>query len=126
MIKILIVDDEKGVTDTLKGFFKEQGFSSMGAYSGEKAMSIVKKDAPNIVILDVKMEGMDGLEVLTNVKKIDEKIKVIMLSAIEKRETVHDAFDMGAEEYIFKPFKLQTLSEIVQDKVQQIRENKSL
>ena len=75
MIKILIVDDEKGVTDTLKDFFKEQGFSSMGAYSGEKAMSIVKRDMPNIIILDMKMEGMNGLEVLTNVKKIDEKIK---------------------------------------------------
>ena len=126
MIKILIVDDEKGVTDTLKDFFKEQGFFSMGAYTGEKAVSIVKKDSPNIVILDVKMDGMDGLEVLTNVKKIDEKIKVIMLSAIEKRETVHNAFDLGAEEYIFKPFKLQTLNEIVQDKVQLMQEKKFL
>ena len=126
MIKILIVDDETGVTDTLKGFFADQGFSSMGAYDGEKALSIVKKDSPNIVILDIKMEGMDGLEVLTNVKKIDEKIKVIMLSAVEKRETVHDAFDLGAEDYIFKPFRLQALSEIVQDKVQQLREEKPL
>ena len=122
MIKILVVDDEKEVTDTLRDFFAEQGFLSRGTYSGESAVNIVEMDPPHIIILDINMEGMNGLEVLSTVKKSDENIKVIMLSAIEERKTVHDAFDLGAEDYIFKPFRLQTLSEIIQDKAHQINE----
>ena len=120
MIKFLIVDDEKDVTDSLSGFFSELGYETHGAYNGEQAVCLAGDIFPDIVILDIKMDGMDGLEVLGKIKEIKREAKVIMLSALEERRIVHNAFDLGADEYMFKPFRIDILSEVVQGKVNDI------
>lgn len=120
MIKLLLVDDEKGITDSLESFFQNRGFTVYSADGGEKALEIVKKDKPDIVFLDIRMRGMNGLEVLERVKKIDNKIKVIMLTIHEEQEMMNRAKELGADEYITKPFRVDYLEGVVVKKVQEL------
>jgi DNA-binding response OmpR family regulator len=125
MIKLLIVDDEKGITDSLKDFFEYRGFSVRAANSGEEALEMVNLDKPDMVFLDIRMKGMSGLECLANIKKIDKNIKVIMLTIHEEKEIVDRAKELGADEYITKPFRIDYLEEVVIKKVQELmRERK--
>lgn len=118
MIKLLVVDDEKGITDSLKYFFEQRGFSVETANSGEEALKIVGEDSPHIIFLDVKMKGMSGLEALSKIKNIDRNIKVIILSVIDDKEIVDRTMALGADEYVEKPFRLNYLEEVVIKKVQ--------
>lgn len=124
MIKLLIVDDEKGITDSLKDFFAHRGFTVKTANSGEEALSAVKRDRPDIVFLDIRMRGMGGLEVLAEIKKKDKAIKVIMLTIHEEKEIMDRAKDLGADEYIVKPFRVDYLEEVVIRKVQELVKEK--
>lgn len=125
MIKLLVVDDEKGITDALKGFFEERGFSVRTAYSGEEALDIIKKDRPGIIFLDITMKGMSGLEVLAKTKSFDKSIKVIMLTVHSEKEIIDRAKELGADEYITKPFRIDYLDEVVIKKVQELLKAKN-
>jgi len=120
MIKLLLVDDEKGITEALKTFFEARGFNVATAPSGEDALNIVNKDKPDIVFLDIRMRGMSGLDVLEKIKKINKDIKVIMLTIMEDKEIVDKAAQLGADEYITKPFRVDYLEEIVINKVNEL------
>ena len=120
MIKLLTVDDEKGVTDLLYNFFKQRKFHVMVANSGQEALDIVNKDKPNIILLDISMKGLNGLEVLERVKAIDKNIKVIMITVHGEQETIDQAKALGADEYIIKPFKVSYLQEVVIKKIQEL------
>lgn len=120
MIKLLTVDDEKGVTDLLYNFFKQRKFHVMVANSGQEALDIVNKDKPNIILLDISMKGLNGLEVLEKVKAIDKNIKVIMITVHGEQETIDQAKALGADEYIIKPFKVSYLQEVVIKKIQEL------
>ena len=69
MHKLLVVDDENDICDFVKTFFKDRGFHVLTASNGEEALSIVKKDRPDMVLLDIKMKGMDGLAALKHIKR---------------------------------------------------------
>ena len=125
MIKLLIVDDQKGITDALNSFFEHRGFSVKTAGSGEEALEAIKKDKPGIVFLDITMKGMSGLEVLAKTKVIDRSIKVIMLTVHNEKEIVDRAKELGADEYITKPFRIDYLDEVVIKKVQELLKEKS-
>jgi len=120
MIKILLVDDEKGITDTLQTFFGHRGFSIKAVNSGDEALKIIKTDKPDIIFLDIRMKGTNGLDVLKKVKEIDKNIKVIMLTIHEEKEFIDKAMQLGADEYITKPFKIGYLEEVVTKKIQEV------
>jgi two-component system response regulator (stage 0 sporulation protein F) len=120
MIKLLIVDDEKGITDSLKDFFMHRGFSVDTANSGEEALAAVKVNKPDIVFLDIRMRGISGLDVLEKIKNMDKSIKVIMLTIHEEKEIVNKAKELGADEYVIKPFRIDYLEEVVIKKVQEL------
>lgn len=124
MMKLLIVDDEKGITDSLKDFFIHRGFSVETANSGEEALTAVKTDRPNIIFLDIRMRGISGLEVLEKVKRMDKSIKVIMLTIHEEKEIINKAKELGADEYVVKPFRVDYLEEVVIKKVQELLKEK--
>jgi len=120
MIKLLLVDDEKGITDSLRDFFKQRGFAVYTANSGEEAVESVEKNKPDIVFLDIRMRGMGGLDALERIKRINDKIKVIMLTMLEEKEMVDKAKELGADEYITKPFRVDYLEEVVIKKIQEL------
>lgn len=113
MIKLLAVDDEPGICDILKKTFSPIGFTVLTATDGRTALSIVKKEKPRIVFLDIRMLGMSGLEVLTEIKKMDSSIKVIIITVLDDDQTRQEAVKLGADEFVTKPFASDNLEEIV-------------
>lgn len=120
MIKLLAVDDEKGICSFLRDFFSERGYMIFTALNGKDALAIIKKERPNIVFLDIKMPEMDGLEVLKRIKEMDNSIKVIMVTVAGDQATKDKAKELGADEYIIKPFNLNYLEEVVIKKISEL------
>jgi len=117
MIKLLTVDDELDVCDFIKDFFTLRGYTVLVALNGKDALSIVKKEKPKIVFLDIIMPEMNGLEVLKQIKEFDPAIKVLMVSVADDKETKERAEKLGADEFIKKPFSKRYLEEVVIQKI---------
>ena len=114
MKKILIVDDEHDICDFVQSFFQERGYTVLTAPSGEDALIIIKEESPDLVLLDIKMKGMDGIAALKYIKDIDKKIKVVMVTALEDQDRMDEACKLGACEYITKPLVLDNLESAVE------------
>src|SRR5215510_1302057 len=108
--RILVVDDELGPRESLRMLLKP-AYQITTAESGRVALDLLSRVRPDVVILDIKMPEMDGLEVLRRVKKADPSIEVVMITAYASLETVKNALTHGAFEYLIKPFSRQDLEE---------------
>ena len=113
MKKILVVDDEIDVCDFVKSFFEERDFQVFTALSGNEAMRILRKESPHIILLDIRMKGIDGIETLSRIRQLDKKVKVIMVTAVEDQDKMEAARKLGASEYITKPLVLEDLEATV-------------
>ncbi len=111
--RILVVDDEHLIRWSLEQSLKKQGYDVSTAASGEEALRQVQEDAPELMLLDIQLPGMDGLEVLEKVKEVDGDILVVMVTALGVLETAVKAMRLGAYDYINKPFNLDELSIII-------------
>jgi len=123
MIKLLVVDDEPGICDILKKTFAPVGFKVLTATNGQEALALVKKEKPKIIFLDIRMLGMSGLEVLKEIKKIDDSAKVIMVTVVDDDKTRKEAKDAGADEFIVKPFISDYLEEVVRRQVAELMDS---
>jgi PAS domain S-box-containing protein len=110
--RILVVDDELGPRESLRMLLKPS-YQIQTADSGRTALEQVPAYRPDIVILDIKMPEIDGLEVLRRIKRIDPSIEVVMITAYASLETVKLALTHGAFEYLIKPFSRQDLEDVV-------------
>ena len=110
--RILVVDDELGPRESLRMLLKPS-YQIQTADSGRAALDQIPAYRPDIVILDIKMPELDGLEVLRRVKRIDPAIEVVMITAYASLETVKMALTHGAFEYLIKPFSRQDLEDVV-------------
>lgn len=113
MTKILLVDDETDVCDFMLRFFEERNFQVLSAASGNEALLIVKKDRPDIILLDIRMKDKDGIEVLKEIKTINGDAKVVMVTCVDDAEAMARAKSLGAAAYITKPLVLSDLMEVV-------------
>ena len=113
MHKLLVVDDEKDVLLFLKMFFEAKGFDVSTAEGGEEAIRKVKEDRPHIVLLDIIMPGMDGVETLKAIRKIDPTVGVIMATAVHDCDIAKNAVELGAYDYVTKPFNLKYMETTV-------------
>ena len=109
---LLIVDDEEGPRHSLRMVFKKD-FEVCAVESGEKALEYARHHPVSLAILDIRMAGKSGIEVLRGLKAIDSHIEVIMLTAYETIETARQALRLGACDYLSKPFDLSTIREAV-------------
>ncbi len=120
MVKLLVVDDEEFIKDTMCSFFRNRGYETYGASSGEQALEIIKEKRPHLVLLDVMLApgGMNGLEVLGKIKTVDETIKVIIITGKAKSvESVNEAKELGADDYLMKPLNFETLEKVAIPKI---------
>ena len=117
MVKLLIVDDDIATTDFLNNFFRKGNYEVFTANDGKGALAIVKEKRPNMILLDIKMPGLSGIEVLQQMKKIDKDVKVIMMTAVKDEAMIELAKDYGASDYITKPFSLEHLEKDVIPKI---------
>ncbi len=116
--RILLVDDELGVGDLLSDFLLKRGYEVFFTNQSSKAVDYVKRIRPHVVLLDVVMEEMDGLEVLKQIIKIDPVINVIMVSGYFNDETGKEALKLGAVDYISKPVNFEYLNRSIKTKLE--------
>jgi len=113
MGKILIVDDNDNACYMLKSYLEEMGHDVTDSQSGADALEKVKSLKPDIMLLDIIMEGMDGMEILRRVKLSNKNIGIIMVSGVSDEKICNEALDKGADEYITKPIDFKHLNECI-------------
>ncbi|MGE0084425.1 MAG: sigma-54-dependent transcriptional regulator [Desulfococcaceae bacterium] len=129
MENILIVDDEKNYTLIMSAVLDEEGFGTLTANSGTEALEILSHSDVDLVLTDMKMPGMDGIELLENIREKDPDLPVIMMTAYGTVEKAVDAMHKGAYTYILKPFENDSLVVHVRKAVEMyrmVRENRHL
>ncbi len=113
MQTILIVDDDRAIRYSLKRMLEEK-YSILTAQNGEEALDQVKSSSPDLIIMDIKMPGRSGMELLKEIKSIDPKSLVIMMTAYGTTETAIEAMKYGAFDYILKPFPILQMKQLVE------------
>jgi len=112
--KILVVDDEQEICNMLKEFLTLKGYVVTAVLNGEEALVKIKEEKPVVVLLDIKMPGMDGIEVLKKIKEIDKQIPVVvMITAVKDEDIARKCMDLGAYDYITKPLSLEYLETVL-------------
>ncbi|MBV5314192.1 MAG: sigma-54-dependent Fis family transcriptional regulator [Prolixibacteraceae bacterium] len=128
-ISILIVDDEESVRDSLYNWFIEDGYRVECSENATKALSMLESDSYDIVLADIKMPGMDGLEMLKRIKSLRKDSIVIIMTAFATVDTAVQALKDGAFDYVTKPFDPDDLSHLIRNASKQIsllEENETL
>jgi len=128
-ISILIVDDEESVRDSLYNWFIEDGYRVECAENANRALSILESDSYDIILADIKMPGMDGLEMLRRIKLLKSDSIVIVMTAFATVDTAVQALKDGAFDYVTKPFDPDDLSHLIRNASKQIslvEENENL
>ncbi|MBW1727740.1 MAG: response regulator [Deltaproteobacteria bacterium] len=117
-IKLLLVDDEKGFTDIIAKRMSKRDIDVTKAYSGVEALQAIRKSNFDVAVLDLKMEDMDGIEILKIFKKMDPDLAVIMLTGHGSEAAAKDGIKFGAFDYLTKPCDLEELIKKIQGAVQ--------
>ncbi|MFW5736714.1 MAG: sigma-54-dependent transcriptional regulator, partial [Halanaerobium sp.] len=113
--KVLIVDDEKNIRLTLKTALSKAGYEVETAVNGEDGLSKLEEEGFPVILLDMKMPGMDGIQFLKEITNEDLETKVIMITGYGSVETAVETLKLGAVDYLRKPFKPEEIISIVED-----------
>ncbi len=113
MSKLLLIDDEEDVQYSFRRIFDSPEIELATASSGEEGLKLIPKFKPDLVIMDIRMGGMTGLETLRHIRKIDSKLLVILMTAYGTTQTTIEAMKLGAYDYLLKPFDIPKLKEVV-------------
>jgi two-component system response regulator CpxR len=124
--KVLLVDDEREFVQTLSERLLMREMGSAVAYDGESALDMVKEEEPEVMILDLKMPGIDGIEVLKRVKKTNPEIEVIILTGHGSEADREVCMKLGAFAYLQKPVDIEVLSDTLKKANEKIRQRKEL
>ncbi len=108
-----MVDDEPQSVELLCEFLRGKNYLVTTATDGQEALRQIKEERPHLVLLDVRMPGMDGLEVLRQIREIDREVGVIMVTAVHEEEIGRRALKMGAFDFITKPIDLEQFMKVV-------------
>ncbi|MFB3916725.1 MAG: sigma-54-dependent transcriptional regulator [Terriglobales bacterium] len=129
MHNILIVDDESGIRQSLKGVLEDEGYTTAAAETGEAGLELVRKKQFDVVLLDIWLPGMDGLEALEKIKETEDAPEVVMISGHGTIETAVRATKLGAYDFLEKPLSLEKMLIVVKNAAQAKRlrsENREL
>src|SRR5438552_13441732 len=127
--RILVIDDEAAIRDSLRMTLEYEGYEFVGAATGQEGLALVEREAPDLVLLDVKMPGMDGLEVLDRLRAMNEGLPVVVISGHGTISTAVEATKKGAFDFIEKPFASERVLVSLRNALDQGRlrdENRSL
>ncbi|MEO6670323.1 MAG: response regulator transcription factor [Ferruginibacter sp.] len=107
--KILIVEDEQKIADTLKLGLTENGFEVDTGYDGESGLWLFKTRGYNLIVLDINLPGINGYELCKTIRSQDSSVPIIMLTAFSSLRDKIEGYDMGADDYLIKPFEFKEL-----------------
>ena len=119
--RILLIDDDAGIRDSMRMPLEYEGYEYTAAASAEEGIAAIQRESPDIVFLDIKMPGMDGLEALSQIKVLDEGLPVVMISAHGSAAVGADATRRGAVDFIEKPFGAERLLVTIRNVLNQSR-----
>ena len=118
MPKLLIVDDEIDIREFAKKFFSKRHINVFIASGGGEALQLIENERPDLVLLDINMEQMNGIEVLKRLREKKDTTRVIMVTGVNAENVVKEISDLGIEGYIHKPLILEELQNIVMAKLE--------
>lgn len=110
---MLVIDDESDIREATQSFFKKRGIETLTAAGGREGLDILASQSPGLVLLDMRMPGMDGIEVLREMRARNFQTKVIMVTGVEESDITQEAQTLGVIDTIHKPLILSDLERIV-------------
>ena len=113
--RVLVVDDEPAIRDTMRMILDYEGYDTLLAASGEEGLGVIERDAPDMVFLDIKMPGLDGLEVLNRLRSVNDTVPVVIVSAHGSTTTALEAGRLGAFRFIEKPLSKDYVLDAVRE-----------
>jgi len=113
--KILVVDDEKDIGWLFSKILHEEGYEVFIALNGQDGISTIKKEKPDLLILDLKLPGMDGIETLKEIRRFEKKLLVIVLTGYETVHSAVEAMKLGAYDYLSKPVDIEKIKTLIRD-----------
>lgn len=113
--KILIVDDQYGIRILLNEVLKKEGYETLQAANGPDAIKLAKDENPDLVLLDMKIPGMDGIEILKKMKSDNQAIRAIIMTAYGELDMIQEAKQIGAIMHVPKPFDIDDIRKTVKD-----------
>lgn len=116
-LTILVIDDQPGIRRLLTEVLTDEGFQVVTAENGYEGIRVAKESAPAVILMDMKMPGMDGIETLRELKVLGQQDRVIMMTAYGELETVNQARELGAYSYITKPFDIIALCSMIHEHI---------
>jgi DNA-binding response OmpR family regulator len=123
--KVLLVDDEKEFVQTLSERLQTRQLPASIVYDGQQALDYVEKDAPDVIVLDLMMPGIGGIEVLTRLKQSNPQIEVVVLTGHGSEREEQLAADLGAFAYLTKPVNIEVLAEVMRDAYRKVNQAKT-
>ena len=126
MSKLLLIDDEEDVRYSFQRIFNSPEIELATASSGEEGLKVIPKFKPDLVLMDVRMGGMNGLETLRRIRATDPKLLVILMTAYGTTQTAIEAMKLGAYDYLLKPFDVPKLKEIIANALKAARDMKQV
>ena len=112
--RILVVDDERAVRDMLTDYLQDKGYEAEGAPSGEEALQRIPEFRPQVVLLDIRMAGLSGVDTLKRIKALPQETCVVMVSGLEDVEIARRTLTLGAADYIAKPVDFAYLDSVLE------------
>ncbi len=111
--KVLVVDDQPGIRRLLEELFKREGFEVAIASDGRQAVEEVRRAVPDVVVMDMKMPNMNGLEAAEEILNLNRNISIILITAYQEAELMEKAKQIGVKDYMVKPFDIMALRDKV-------------
>jgi two-component system response regulator (stage 0 sporulation protein F) len=109
MVKLLVVDDQKGIRQLLAEVFAESGYDIATCADGYRALEVIAEFDPDLILMDIKMPGLSGIDTLRKLRETDSARKVIMMTAYGERRYMDEANALGVCHFIYKPFDIDEL-----------------
>jgi DNA-binding NtrC family response regulator len=117
-ITILIIDDDPVACRLFKKIISKEGYQVLSATDAGRGLRLIKEKSPEIVFLDIKMPRIDGIELLRRIRKANQDVIVIMLTGFATLDTARKAMELGAHDYVTKPFDLEAIKRSIRDALQ--------
>ncbi|MBF0486288.1 MAG: response regulator [Candidatus Omnitrophica bacterium] len=113
MARLLIVDDESDVREFSRNFFRKRGIDVLTAASGREALALIDQTRPDLVLLDIRMDDVNGVEVVRELRRRNDPLRIVIVSGLEDESIVQEVKALGVAGFIHKPLVLEDLEKIV-------------
>ena len=118
--KILVLEDEEEIRKVITHCLARRDYDTISTATAKEAVELVKKEHPDIALLDIRLSESSGLEALKQIKEFDKNIKVIMVTVLNDEKTIRQAKSLGADDYVTKPITMEYLNNIILEKIAEL------